>query len=53
MVYTFLDPLLFLAARLPHLRHDQLFPLADYDYSRNTTKRAFPVIIFLYLIHLD
>ncbi|KAL9711361.1 hypothetical protein Ac2012v2_005906 [Leucoagaricus gongylophorus] len=42
MVYTFLDPLLFLAARLPHLGHDQLFPLADYDHSRNTTKRAFP-----------
>ncbi|KAF9449105.1 multidrug resistance-associated ABC transporter [Macrolepiota fuliginosa MF-IS2] len=42
MVYTFLDPLIFLAARLPHLGHDKLFPLADYDYSRNTTKRAFP-----------
>lgn len=42
MFYTFLDPLLFLAARLPHLGHNRLFPLADYDYSRNTTKRAFP-----------
>ncbi|KXN82428.1 ATP-binding cassette transporter abc4 [Leucoagaricus sp. SymC.cos] len=42
IVYTFLDPLIFLAARLPHLGHDKLFPLADYDYSRNTTKRAFP-----------
>ncbi|KAF9449128.1 multidrug resistance-associated ABC transporter [Macrolepiota fuliginosa MF-IS2] len=41
-VYAFLDPLLFLAARLPHLGHDKLFPLADYDYSKNITKKGFP-----------
>lgn len=41
-VYTFLDPLLFLAARKPHLGHQDLFPLADYDRSKNTTRRGFP-----------
>ncbi|KAJ3554167.1 hypothetical protein NP233_g12480 [Leucocoprinus birnbaumii] len=45
LFWTFLNPLLIMAARLPHLGHDNLFPLADYDYSRNTTKRAFPVNI--------
>jgi hypothetical protein len=46
VIYAFLDPLLFLAARLPHLGHENLFPLADYDYSRNTTRKAFPVTAF-------
>ncbi|KAH8997805.1 P-loop containing nucleoside triphosphate hydrolase protein [Lactarius hatsudake] len=35
MLYTFLDPIVFLAYRVPHLSHDMLPPLADYDYTRN------------------
>ncbi|KAH9059056.1 hypothetical protein EDB87DRAFT_1577854 [Lactarius vividus] len=35
MLYTFLDPVVFLAYRVPHLSHDMLPPLADYDYTRN------------------
>ncbi|KAH9030174.1 hypothetical protein EDB84DRAFT_1562614 [Lactarius hengduanensis] len=35
MLYTFLDPIVFLASRVPHLSHDMLPPLADYDYTRN------------------
>ncbi|KAH9166802.1 hypothetical protein EDB89DRAFT_2075433 [Lactarius sanguifluus] len=35
MLYTFLDPIVFLAYRVPHLSHDMLPPLSDYDYTRN------------------
>ncbi|KAI9435350.1 hypothetical protein H4582DRAFT_2112394 [Lactarius indigo] len=35
MLYTFLDPIVFLAFRVPHLSHDMLPPLADYDYTKN------------------
>ncbi|KAH9166803.1 hypothetical protein EDB89DRAFT_2075434 [Lactarius sanguifluus] len=35
MLYTFLDPIVFLAYRVPHLSHDMLPPLADYYYTRN------------------
>ncbi|KAI9434174.1 hypothetical protein H4582DRAFT_2177883 [Lactarius indigo] len=35
MLYTFLDPIVFLAYRVPHLSHDMLPPLADYDYTEN------------------
>ncbi|KAI9449923.1 hypothetical protein BJY52DRAFT_1192187 [Lactarius psammicola] len=35
MLYTFLDPIVFLAYRVPHLSHDMLPPLADYDYTKN------------------
>ena len=41
MLYTFLDPIIFLAYRVPHLSHDMLPPLADYDYTRNLVKRSF------------
>ncbi|KAH9016830.1 hypothetical protein EDB85DRAFT_700652 [Lactarius pseudohatsudake] len=41
MLYTFLDPIVFLAYRVPHLSHDMLPPLADYDYTRNLVKRSF------------
>ncbi|KAF8256886.1 ABC transporter type 1, transmembrane domain-containing protein [Lactarius quietus] len=34
-LYTFLDPIIFLAYRVPHLSHDMLPPLADYDCTRN------------------
>ncbi|KAH8120523.1 hypothetical protein DFH11DRAFT_1560461 [Phellopilus nigrolimitatus] len=40
-LYTFLDPIISKAYRVPHLPADQLPPLADYDYARNLVKRGF------------
>ena len=45
-IYSFLDPIVFLAYRVPHLAHDQLPPLADYDYARHLTEKSFPVRVF-------
>ncbi|KAI0248983.1 hypothetical protein BJV78DRAFT_1276336 [Lactifluus subvellereus] len=41
MTYTFLEPIVFLAYRVPHLSHDMLPPLADYDYTKNLVQRSF------------
>ncbi|KAH7883936.1 hypothetical protein F5I97DRAFT_2075294 [Phlebopus sp. FC_14] len=41
-LYLWLDPIVFMAQRLPHLSHDKLPPLADSDYSRNLKKQSFP-----------
>ncbi|KAF8885695.1 multidrug resistance-associated ABC transporter [Gymnopilus junonius] len=46
MVYTFLDPVILEAYRVPHLPYDRLPVLADYDYSKNLTTRAFPASFF-------
>jgi len=43
MVYNFLNPIISLAYGIPHLSHDQLPPLADYDYAKNLSKIALPV----------
>lgn len=43
LFYTFLDPIVFLAYRIPHLSYDHLPPLADYDYAKNLIKRSYPV----------
>ena len=43
MLYFFLDPIIFEAYRVPHLPHDRLPPLADTDYSKTLTEKAFPV----------
>ncbi|KAI0052512.1 hypothetical protein FA95DRAFT_1675194 [Auriscalpium vulgare] len=40
-LYTFLDPIVFLANRVPHLSHDQLPPIADYDHAKNLVQRSF------------
>ncbi|KAF8816575.1 hypothetical protein BYT27DRAFT_7127650, partial [Phlegmacium glaucopus] len=40
--YTYLDPVIMLGYRVPHLRFDQLPPLSDSDYSQHITKNAFP-----------
>ncbi|KAF8257990.1 hypothetical protein EI94DRAFT_1756220 [Lactarius quietus] len=40
-LYTFLDPIIFLAYRVPHLSHDMLPQLADYDQTRNLVHRSF------------
>ncbi|KAG1749648.1 uncharacterized protein EDB91DRAFT_1334077 [Suillus paluster] len=41
-LYTWLDPIVFKAYRVPHLSHEELPPLADYDHSRNLKKKSFP-----------
>jgi hypothetical protein len=41
MTYTFLDRIVFLAYRVPHLSNDMLPPLADYDYTKNLVRRSF------------
>ena len=41
--YIFLDPIIWLAWRVPHLSRDQLPPLCDYDYVGNLIKRSYPV----------
>ncbi|KAI9431384.1 hypothetical protein H4582DRAFT_2085055 [Lactarius indigo] len=52
MLYTFLDPIVFLAYRVPHLSHDMLPPLADYDYTKNLVQRSFKAGPSQ-LLHLD
>jgi hypothetical protein len=43
MTYTFLDPIVFLAYRVPRLSNDMLPPLSDYDYTKNLVRRSFKV----------
>ncbi|PPQ77068.1 hypothetical protein CVT25_014881 [Psilocybe cyanescens] len=38
--YTFMDPTIRLANKVPHLRHDQLPPLADYDEAKYLSSTA-------------
>ncbi|KAI0291829.1 hypothetical protein BC826DRAFT_1105763 [Russula brevipes] len=40
-LYTFLDHIVFLTNRVPHLSHDMLPPLADYDYTKYLVRRSF------------
>ncbi|KAJ6498923.1 P-loop containing nucleoside triphosphate hydrolase protein [Mycena sanguinolenta] len=42
VTYFFIDPIIFLGYRVPHLSFDQLPPLSDYDYLENLKKRAWP-----------
>ncbi|KAJ7123848.1 P-loop containing nucleoside triphosphate hydrolase protein [Mycena crocata] len=42
ILFSFLDPIIWLAYKLPHLPYDLLPPLADTDYSENLKTRAFP-----------
>ncbi|KAJ7742653.1 hypothetical protein DFH07DRAFT_835946 [Mycena maculata] len=44
LLFSFLDPVIVLAYKLPHLPYDLLPPLADTDYSQNLKKRGFPNI---------
>ncbi|KAJ6574743.1 P-loop containing nucleoside triphosphate hydrolase protein [Mycena capillaripes] len=45
IVYSFLDPVVFLGYRVPHMTHDQLPPLSDYDYAANLKSKNFKVRI--------
>jgi hypothetical protein len=38
--------IVFLASRVPHLSHDMLPPLADYDYTKNLVQRSFKVCVY-------
>ncbi|KAJ7748587.1 hypothetical protein B0H16DRAFT_1692067 [Mycena metata] len=44
VLYSFLDPIIFLAYRIPHLKFEQLPPLADIDHAENLKTRAFPYL---------
>lgn len=39
--YFFLDQIIFLAYRIPHLSHDLLPLVADYDYAKNLKAMSF------------
>ncbi|PPQ84721.1 hypothetical protein CVT24_002723, partial [Panaeolus cyanescens] len=41
LTYSFLDPLIALGYRVPHLGPDQIPPLADYDYAEYQTSTGF------------
>ncbi|KAI0258843.1 P-loop containing nucleoside triphosphate hydrolase protein [Gloeopeniophorella convolvens] len=47
-IHSYIDPLIWLAYRIPHLAHDQLPPIADYDKAKNLVKRSFPILDELY-----
>ncbi|KAF5356103.1 hypothetical protein D9756_004036 [Leucocoprinus leucothites] len=41
LTYSFLDPIVYLAYRVPHLAHSQFPALADYDYAHNLKFTSF------------
>lgn len=41
--FTYLDSVIWLGNRVPHLSNDQLPPLCDYDTVKNLIKRSYPV----------
>ena len=43
LTYMWLDPVIWLAYRKPHLPLDELPPLCDYDEANHLIKRSFPV----------
>ncbi|KAF9553714.1 multidrug resistance-associated ABC transporter [Agrocybe pediades] len=40
--FAYLDPVIFLGYRVPHLKPEQLPPLSDTDYTKTLVKRHFP-----------
>ncbi|KDQ56808.1 hypothetical protein JAAARDRAFT_36283 [Jaapia argillacea MUCL 33604] len=40
-LYSFLDPVVYTAYKVPHLKHEQLPALSDYDHAKNLVKRSF------------
>ena len=44
-LYSFLDPVIYLANRLSGLSYNQLPPLADYDDAHNLANKSFPVCV--------
>ncbi len=46
MIYSFLDSIVLLASRVPHLSHDMLPPLADYNYTKTFVQRSFKACVY-------
>ncbi|KAH9848044.1 P-loop containing nucleoside triphosphate hydrolase protein [Lenzites betulinus] len=44
LTYLYMEPLIWLAWRLPRLTYDMLPPLGDYDHLKNLVGRSFPVV---------
>ncbi|KII86823.1 hypothetical protein PLICRDRAFT_700101 [Plicaturopsis crispa FD-325 SS-3] len=42
LMWSYLDPVIFLARRIPHLAHDMLPPLSDTDFAKNLVSASFP-----------
>ena len=40
VTFWFMEPLVFLAYRLPRLPYDEIPPLADYDWAKNLVDRS-------------
>ena len=53
IVYSFLDPLVFEAYRVPHLSHERLPAIADYDHTEYLREKTFPVRTSDYSIIVD
>ena len=51
-VYTFVDSIIMEAYRVPHLSHEKLHPLCDYDRSKRLITNAFPVCTYRLLAPL-
>lgn len=49
MIYTFLDPIIFMAYRIPHLSLDMLPALPDYDHTKHLVKRSFKVRAMIWI----
>ena len=43
MLYSFVDPIIVIAAKVPHLSYDELPPQPYYDQSKHLIKHAFRV----------
>ena len=53
IVYSFLDPLVFEAYRVPHLSHERLPAIADCDHTEYLREKTFPVRASVYSFHAD
>ena len=53
VVYSFLDPLISEAYRVPHLSHERLPAIADYDRTEYLREKAFPVRTSDYSLIVD
>ncbi|KII86961.1 hypothetical protein PLICRDRAFT_275537 [Plicaturopsis crispa FD-325 SS-3] len=50
-LWSYLDHIIFLAYRIPHLAHDMLPPLSDTDYAKNLVATSFPLLDPYHLDH--
>jgi len=50
LFYSYLDPVIFLGYRVPHLKPEQLPPLCDTDYTKTLVKKHFPVRVIIFIL---